>query len=49
MANGNGSRTPGEKNNYHLVLLCRNQTGYRNLIQIVTRLIWRFLLQATHR
>jgi DNA polymerase-3 subunit alpha len=37
MANGNGSRTPGEKNNYHLVLLCRNQTGYRNLIQIVTR------------
>jgi len=37
MANGNGNHTPGEKNNYHLVLLCRNQTGYRNLIQIVTR------------
>jgi len=26
-----------EKSNYHLVLLARNQTGYRNLIQIVTR------------
>jgi DNA polymerase-3 subunit alpha len=37
MQNGNGSRTPGEKSNYHLVLLARNQTGYRNLIQIVTR------------
>ena len=35
--NGNGSRVPGEKSNYHLVLLARNQTGYRNLIQIVTR------------
>jgi DNA polymerase-3 subunit alpha len=35
--NGNGSRVPGEKNNYHLVLLAKNQTGYRNLIQIVTR------------
>jgi len=35
--NGNGSHAPGEKSNYHLVLLARNQTGYRNLIQIVTR------------
>ena len=35
--NGNTSRNPGEKSNYHLVLLARNQTGYRNLIQIVTR------------
>lgn len=31
------NRTPGEKNNYHLVLLAKNQTGYRNLIQMVTR------------
>ena len=35
--NGNGGHAPGEKSNYHLVLLARNQTGYRNLIQIVTR------------
>ena len=35
--NGNTNRNPGEKSNYHLVLLARNQTGYRNLIQIVTR------------
>jgi DNA polymerase-3 subunit alpha len=35
--NGNGTHAPGEKSNYHLVLLARNQTGYRNLIQIVTR------------
>ena len=35
--NGNNNRNPGEKSNYHLVLLVRNQTGYRNLIQIVTR------------
>jgi DNA polymerase-3 subunit alpha len=31
------NRTPGEKNNYHLVLLVKNQTGYRNLLQLVTR------------
>jgi DNA polymerase-3 subunit alpha len=31
------SRTPGDKNNYHLVLLAKNQTGYRNLLQLVTR------------
>ena len=34
--NGYTSRTAGDKNNYHLVLLARNQTGYRNLIQLVT-------------
>ena len=31
------SRTAGDKNNYHLVLLARNQTGYRNLIQLTTK------------
>jgi len=33
---GSTSRTPNDKGNYHLVLLSRNLTGYRNLIQIVT-------------
>jgi len=33
----NTTRNPGEKNNFHLVLLVKNQTGYRNLLQIVTR------------
>ncbi len=33
----NGNRTPGQKNNYHLVLLVKNEEGYRNLLQIVTR------------
>jgi len=31
------SRTAVDKNNYHLILLARNQTGYRNLIQLTTR------------
>ncbi|MFH1775572.1 MAG: DNA polymerase III subunit alpha [Chloroflexota bacterium] len=31
------SRNSGDKNNYHLVLLAKNQTGYRNLIQLVTQ------------
>ena len=31
------SREPGDKNNYHLILLARNQTGYQNLIQLTTR------------
>ncbi len=35
--NGSSSRTANDKGNYHLVLLSRNLTGYRNLIQIVTR------------
>ena len=30
-------RDAGEKNHYHLVLLARNQAGYRNLIQLTTR------------
>ncbi|MBN1644393.1 MAG: DNA polymerase III subunit alpha [Dehalococcoidales bacterium] len=35
--NGHSERTVGDKNNYHLVLLARNQEGYRNLMQLVTR------------
>jgi DNA polymerase-3 subunit alpha len=35
--NGHTGRTASDKNNYHLVLLARNQTGYRNLIQLVTQ------------
>ncbi|MFH1652058.1 MAG: DNA polymerase III subunit alpha [Chloroflexota bacterium] len=31
------SRTAGDKSNYHLILLAKNQTGYQNLIQLVTR------------
>ncbi|MFH1032069.1 MAG: DNA polymerase III subunit alpha, partial [Chloroflexota bacterium] len=27
----------GEKNHYHLVLLAKNETGYRNLLQLVTK------------
>lgn len=27
---------PGQRNNYHLVLLAENQTGYRNLIKLVS-------------
>jgi len=27
----------GEKNHYHLVLLAKNDTGYRNLLQLVTK------------
>jgi len=32
-------RTPhrGERNNYHLILLARNQTGYRNLLELSSR------------
>src|SRR5512139_3920438 len=26
------SRTPGEKSNFHLILLAKNHTGYQNLI-----------------
>jgi DNA polymerase-3 subunit alpha len=33
----NTTRVPGEKSNYHLVLLARDAAGYRNLIQIVSR------------
>ena len=31
------SRNAGDKNNHHLILLARNQTGYRNLIQLTTK------------
>jgi len=31
------SRDTGGKNNYHLILLAKNQTGYRNLIQLTTK------------
>jgi len=31
------SRDAGDKNHYHLILLAKNQTGYRNLIQLVTK------------
>ncbi len=31
------SRTAGDKNNYHLVLLARNLTGYHNLIELTTK------------
>ncbi len=41
IANGNekagNNREVGGRNNYHLILLARNQTGYRNLIQLTTR------------
>src|SRR3990172_4795022 len=35
--NGRTSRTPADKQNYHLILLAKNQTGYRNLIQLTTK------------
>ena len=35
--NSRFSRDAGDKNNYHLVLLAKNQTGYRNLIQLTTK------------
>jgi DNA polymerase-3 subunit alpha len=31
------SRNAGDKNNYHLILLAKNQAGYQNLIQLITR------------
>jgi len=35
--NSRFSREVSDKNNYHLILLARNQTGYRNLIQLTTK------------
>ncbi|OGO41964.1 MAG: DNA polymerase III subunit alpha, partial [Chloroflexi bacterium RBG_16_58_8] len=35
--NGRLSRNAGDKNNYHLILLAKNQAGYQNLIQLTTR------------
>jgi DNA polymerase-3 subunit alpha len=31
------SHTPADKQSYHLVLLAKNNTGYRNLIQLITK------------
>ncbi len=31
------SREPKDKHSYHLTLLCRNMTGYRNLLTLVTK------------
>ncbi len=35
--NGRTSRAAGDKSNYHLILLAKDLTGYRNLIQLNTR------------
>ncbi len=35
--NSRFSRNASDKNNYHLVLLAKNQTGYHNLIQLTTK------------
>ncbi len=35
--NSRFSRSTKDKNNYHLTLLAKNQTGYRNLIQLTTK------------
>ncbi|MBC8429360.1 MAG: PHP domain-containing protein, partial [Dehalococcoidia bacterium] len=35
--NSRFSRDAGDKSSYHLVLLAKNQTGYRNLIQLTTK------------
>jgi len=35
--NNHLDRSPGDKNNYHLVLLAKNETGYQNLIQLTTK------------
>jgi DNA polymerase-3 subunit alpha len=35
--NSRFSRNAADKNNYHLILLAKNQTGYRNLIQLDTK------------
>jgi DNA polymerase-3 subunit alpha len=35
--NSRSSRNASDKNNYHLILLAKNQTGYRNLIQLTTK------------
>jgi len=35
--NSRFSRDASDKNNYHLILLAKNRTGYHNLIQLVTK------------
>jgi DNA polymerase-3 subunit alpha len=34
---GRLSRNAGDKNNYHLILLAKDKTGYQNLIQLTTK------------
>ena len=41
-----GNTDEGRKLYYHLTLLAENNTGYKNLIQIASRLHGGFLLQA---
>ena len=35
--NDHTSRTAADKSSYHVVLLAKNQTGYRNLMQLTTK------------
>ncbi|HEY91795.1 MAG TPA: DNA polymerase III subunit alpha [Dehalococcoidia bacterium] len=35
--NSRHNRTPGDKTYYHLVLLARNEVGYRNLLQLTSK------------
>jgi len=35
--NGRLSRNAADKNNYHLILLVKDKTGYHNLIQLITK------------
>jgi DNA polymerase-3 subunit alpha len=34
---GRQGRTPGDKANFHLILLAKNKTGYENLLQLITK------------
>ncbi len=35
--NGRQSRTPADKDPYHLVLLAKDKTGYKNLLKLATK------------
>ena len=35
--NSRSGREAGDKSNYHLILLAKNQSGYQNLIQLITK------------
>ena len=35
------SKNTGNRNNYHLILLAKDQTGYQNLIQLTTKPTWK--------
>ena len=35
--NSRSGKSPADRNNYHLILLAKNQTGYQNLIQLTTK------------